>query len=197
MTASAFRRRAPRASASNAVGARWGCVYALITRHDLTGEIGVGYVGETTDLEARLAQHALQPFADRIVRVVLAGQGVWTEAHRKGLEKHYIRHGVTVPGVTGGRPQRPWFNVDHNRDNPNRILPWDAIRYRQAREPGWQPQIGWQRRLVTIPTVPQGPMPRRVVVWCWRQCKAAGGRAARWCWRSLLRWLRRKARRRR
>lgn len=191
MTASALRR-------PGAVGARWGCVYVILTRHDVTGEIGVGYVGETTDLEARMANHALQPFSDRIVRVILVEQGVWTDAHRKGLEKHYIQHGVTVPGVTGARPQRPWYNVDHNRDNVDRILPWDAIRYRQAREPGWQPQIEWQRRLVTAPMPAQQlPLAKRAAAWCWRQTKQAGVRLARWCWRRLVRSVKRKVRRRR
>lgn len=123
------------------MSARRGIVYAIITRHDRTGRVGVGYVGQTRQtLDERLSQHReRQPWSDRIEYAVIVDQGVWTDRQLDRVEITAIRKGVMVPGVTGRRRQRPWYNIDHNRDNPRRIMPWDAAKWRQDRTPGWKP----------------------------------------------------------
>lgn len=52
-------------------------------------------------------------------------------------EQWYIQHGAVL--VSGQAPQRPMYNIDWNRGNPDRILPWTAVEHRQRREPGWVP----------------------------------------------------------
>lgn len=126
---------------------RPGIVYAILTKHDRTGKVGVGYIGQTRQaLEARIAQHRMsQPWSDRIVRVMVVDRGDWTDAQLDRAEITAIRRGIIVPEVSRSR-QRPWYNIDHNMDNRRRVKPWDAVRWRREREPGWKPTKVWKDR---------------------------------------------------
>lgn len=125
---------------------RRGIVYGFWVVHPLTGQRVLGYVGQTRQaLRAREAQHrAEQPWADTIVGpAVVIAEGAWTNGE---LDAHEVRQIQAL---------RPLYNIDHNRTNPNRILPWDAVAQRQAREPGWQPPT---KNTVRIPRQ-RGPIP--------------------------------------
>lgn len=102
----------------------------------------VGYVGQSRQtVWQREQQHRdSQPFSD----IIVGGswtieEGYWTDAELDAREQWYIRNGAVL--VPGQKPQRPKYNIDCNRGNPDRILPWDAVAHRQAREPGWQPPV--------------------------------------------------------
>lgn len=115
---------------------RPGIVYGINVVHPVTGEVVLGYVGKTRQqLASRERQHREeQPWADTIVGsayVIVEHQG-WSEAELDHAEQTHIR------------ALKPIYNIDHNRNNPNRIPPWQAIEQRQAREaargnPNWKP----------------------------------------------------------
>ncbi|MEV0214319.1 hypothetical protein [Micromonospora sp. NPDC050695] len=100
----------------------------------------VGYIGQSRQtVWQREQQHRdEQPFSDLIVGGSWTiEEGFWTQQQLDEREQHYIRQGVSL--LPGQKRQRPKYNIDFNRENPDRIPPWDAVTHRQAREPGWQP----------------------------------------------------------
>ncbi|MFI2663305.1 hypothetical protein [Micromonospora carbonacea] len=175
---------APRRQARPDVRRR-GAVYGIPTLavdalgKPIPGTVVVGYIGQTRQtVKQREGQHRVsQPFGDLIVGGSwVIEEGFWTDAELDAKEQHYIRGGAVL--VPGQAPQRPVYNIDHNRENPNRIPPWDALAHRQAREPGWQPppkgaRIPTQRGAAsTVRPRPVSPLSRwwgrrrwQVVLW--------------------------------
>lgn len=152
-----------------------GVVYAIVTRTPRVG-LHLGYVGQSRRLaEVRLEEHrACQPWGDLIAHMVVIAEGMWTDTQLTKVEMHYIQHGVAVAGLPH---QRPTYNIDYNRDNPNRVLPWDAATARQQRQPGWTPpqqRIPRQRDRRTTTTA--------AAVSYWRRVRRA--------WRWMPRWAR-------
>ncbi|MFG2046109.1 hypothetical protein ACGFIW_01595 [Micromonospora sp. NPDC048935] len=98
----------------------------------------VGYIGQSRQtVWQREQQHRdEQPFSDLIVGGSWTiEEGWWTQQQLDEREQHYIRRGVSL--LPGQEAQRPKYNIDCNRENRDRIKPWDAVAHRQAREPGW------------------------------------------------------------
>ncbi len=100
----------------------------------------VGYIGQSRQtVWQREQQHRdEQPFSD----IIVGGswtieEGWWTQEELDVREQRYIRNGVAL--LPGQKPQRPKYNIAGNRENRDRIKPWDAVKHRQAREPGWLP----------------------------------------------------------
>ncbi|MFD6565418.1 hypothetical protein [Micromonospora profundi] len=114
----------------------------------------VGYIGQSRQtVWQREQQHREdQPFSD----IIVGGswtieEGWWTQQQLDEREQHYIQHGVSL--LPGQKPQRPKYNIAGNRDNKDRIKPWDAVAHRQAREPGWLPA---DQRGPGVPVLPEG-----------------------------------------
>jgi hypothetical protein len=150
-TAARTRSRTRPGTRKPANGRRTGIVYGIRVIHPLTGQIVLGYVGQTRQrLRAREGQHRDdQPWSDTIVgEAFVIAQGMWNKAELDWYEQVCIQRML------------PLYNIDHNRANPYRIKPWDAIAQRQAREPGWTPN----RR-------PATPYPRFApyIGWGWKQ----------------------------
>lgn len=117
--------------------------YRTLRPEDHYQSTELGYVGQTRQrLRSRDGQHReVQPFSDIIVGdPFVVAEGVWTDAELDAVEESVIRGGAAVDG----RQQRPRYNIEHNRGNPDRITPWVARRQRAARDeargvPAWVP----------------------------------------------------------
>ncbi|QKW15406.1 hypothetical protein [Verrucosispora sp. NA02020] len=102
-------------------------LYRFWVRHPETGERVLGYVGETARLPfQRLMEHIYQqPWADTILAwevddTVYAGKAAVLAAEKATVEA-----------------EKPLYNVEWNRGNPDRIIPPVAQRQRNARDPQW------------------------------------------------------------
>ncbi|MEV1013802.1 hypothetical protein AB0I89_23915 [Micromonospora sp. NPDC049801] len=128
----------------------------------------VGYIGQSRQtVWQREQQHRdEQPFAD----IIVGGswtieEGFWTQQELDERERRHIRNGVVL--LPGQKPQRPKYNIDFNRENPDRIKPWEAVAHRQAREPGWQPPVKGARVSRQRRTALAASSPTAVTAWAW------------------------------
>lgn len=142
-------------------------LYRFWVRHPVTGRTVLGYVGETARMPfVRLMEHVLaQPWADIIVR--------W----EVDPVTYRGKDAVLAAEMTAIGRERPLYNVEGNRGNPDRIPPWQAVKQRQAREPGWQPPVHKPR----VPHPRGGSRrPPLAVASQWRVQVRDVGRVCRW-----------------
>lgn len=99
-------------------------LYRFWVEHPVTGEIVLGYIGETVRQPfERLMEHVdVQPWIDTVVRwerdpQVFAGKDAVLRAEAAAI-----------------RAEKPLYNVKENLDNRARIIPPVAIRQRRARD---------------------------------------------------------------
>lgn len=99
-------------------------IYRFWVTHPVSGEVVLGYVGETVRQPfERLLEHlATQPWFDTVVRWEVDSQPFQGKAAVLAAEEFAIR------------TEMPLYNVKGNLDNPNRIPPPAAIRQRRARD---------------------------------------------------------------
>ncbi len=99
-------------------------LYRFYVEHPLTGEEVLGYVGETIrEPFERLMEHVQsQPWIDTVTR--------WEKDPRVFGSKVE----VLAAEAAAIRDERPLYNVRGNEQNPDRIIPPDAIRQRRARD---------------------------------------------------------------
>jgi hypothetical protein len=99
-------------------------LYRFYVEHPLTGEIVLGYVGETgRQAWERLLEHlATQPWFDTVVRWEVDPQ------------VFYGKTAVLEAETAAIRVERPLYNVVGNERNEKRIIPPTAIRQRRERD---------------------------------------------------------------
>jgi hypothetical protein len=128
-------------------------LYRFWVRHPVTGEIVLGYVGETVRQPfERLMEHVYsQPWIDTVVRWevdprAFAGKQAVLEAESQAI-----------------RSELPLYNVKENLANPARIIPPEAIRQRRARDlerrrPRWVHPDDRNRPDQSTPIMPDRPV---------------------------------------
>jgi hypothetical protein len=153
-------------TATTATKVRRGIVYGYHVYHPETGQVVIGYVGQTRWPDLRDEQHReKQPWADTIVGdIFVIDEGDWDEGELDARELAYIN------------AYQPLYNIVGNRRNPHRIKPWVAKRQRHARDraagrPLWQPPhpVNVSRRRPLRPSRRTEPLalPQVRVGWGW------------------------------
>lgn len=99
-------------------------LYRFWVTHPLTGEVVLGYIGETgrQPFERLLEHLATQPWFDTVVRWEIDEQIFWGKAAVEAAEAAAIH------------AELPLYNYEHNLDNPRRIEIWRAKEQRWARD---------------------------------------------------------------
>lgn len=102
-------------------GRRWRSVYAydVIDLREQAASVQIGYVGKSS---SKLCYRDAQHRASKIWAWAITGEirPVWQgECGRVALwfREVYLIHKL-----------KPLFNVEHNKNNPHRITPWEAKR---------------------------------------------------------------------
>lgn len=125
-------------------------LYRFWVTHPLTGEVVLGYIGETVRQPfERLLEHlATQPWFDTVVRwevdeQVFAGKPAVLAAEAAAI-----------------RAERPLYNVKENMGNPVRVKPWEAVAQRRRRDDeAGRPR--WVQPADTGPRTSTKPAPAR------------------------------------
>lgn len=99
-------------------------LYRFYVTHPVSGEVVLGYVGETgrQPFERLLEHLATQPWFDTVVRWEIDRQVYWG------------KDAVLAAEAAAILAERPLFNVKGNERNEDRIPPPEAIRQRRARD---------------------------------------------------------------
>lgn len=147
-------------------GQRECALYRFWVLHPETGQRVLGYIGETARMPfQRLMEHIYQqPWADTIVAWEVDSTVYPSKAAVLAAERAAIL------------AERPLYNIEGNRGNPDRVPPWTAVEHRQRREPGWQPPVKG------VPRIPRQRAPRPA-----RRPARAAARSS-WLARWWVRW---------
>jgi hypothetical protein len=151
-------------------------LYRFYVTHPLTGEIVLGYVGETgrQPFERLLEHLATQPWFDTVVRWEVDPQ------------IFYGKDAVLRAEAAAIRAERPLYNVAGNERNRHRIIPPDAIRQRRARDAQqgaarWVHPADRDAARSSVRSVPRRPLRR------WQ--KYAIGWASAWAFTTVSCWI--------
>lgn len=154
-------------------------LYRFWVRHPLTGQVVLGYIGETgrQPFERLLEHLATQPWFDTVVR--------WEVDERV----FYGKAAVEAAEAAAIRAELPLYNYEYNLDNPQRIEIWRAKEQRWARDAqrgrrAWAPAAN---SVAAAPARPRGKPAVKAKPWSSRR-KHLTGVGVAWLASMILGW---------